>query len=147
MKLTKKGKVKLEPGEVRIGNYFLRDEGENEHIKVVDLDSCFTIRVDKRMPLGIWLSNILEMGEKGHETLKTWCSAMWAVLSVSPDQEFVVSLVTSAVSNLERHPDWYGYDKSDDDAKNEEAAKEVKEMMEFEEEVSKEEPEDGDGRA
>lgn len=135
MKVTKDGKVKLDKGEVRVGNFFVRDEGENKHIKVADLNSCFTIRVDKSMPLGIWLDNMLKLGDKGHETIRTWCSAMWAVLSVAPDQEYVVGLVDAADANLKRHPDWYGYNPTDDDEANERAAQEVKEMKEFEEEI------------
>lgn len=135
MKVTKDGKVKLEKGEIRVGNFFIRDEGENEHIKVVDLNSCFTIRVGKRMPLGIWLDNMLKLGDKGLDTIRTWCSAMWAVLSVAPDQEYVESIVGAADANLKRHPDWYGYDMTDDDGANTSAAEEVREMKEFEEEV------------
>lgn len=144
MKVTKDGKVKLEKGEVRIGNFFVRDEGENEHIKVVDLNSCFTIRVGKRMPLGIWLDNMLKLGDKGLETVRTWCSAMWAVLSVAPDQEYVESIVGAADANLKRHPDWYGYDMTDDDDANTAAAEEVREMKEFEEEVKNIEVKDED---
>ncbi len=136
MKATKDGKVKLEKGEIRIGNFFIRDEGDNEHIKATDLNSCFMIRVDKRMPLGIWLDNMLKMGADAHETLKTWCGAMWAVLSVAPEQEYVVSLVEAADANLKRHPEWYGYDPTDDDAANEEAAREVREIGEFEEDLA-----------
>ena len=133
MKVTKDGKVKLEKGEVRTGNFIVRDEGENKHIKVLDLNSCFTIRVDKSMPLGVWLDNML--GENGLNTIRTWCSAMWAVLSVAPDQEYVVGLVNAADANLKRHPDWYGYEPTDDDEANEQAAREVKEMKDFEDEV------------
>lgn len=135
MKVSKDGKVKLEKGEVRIGNFFIKDEGENEHIRAVDLNSCFTVRVDKNMPLGIWLDNVLKMGDAGHETIKAWCSTMWAVLSVAPDQEYIVGLVEAADASLKRHPDWYGYNLTDDDAENDKAAQEVKEIKDFEEEI------------
>lgn len=138
MKTTKGGNVKLEKGEVRVGNFFVRDEGDTEYVKVTDLNSCFTMRIAKRMPLGIWLENMLDMARtdgRALDTLKTWCSAMWAVLSVAPDQEYVVSIVDAADANLKRHPDWYGYNPTDDDAANDDAAQEVKEMKQFEEEV------------
>ena len=137
MKVTKEGKVRLEKGEVRIGNFFLRDEGEDKPIKIVDLNSCFSVRVSKRMPLGIWLDNIIKMGEKGHETLHTWVGAMWTVLSMAPDQEFVEDLVHAADANLKRHPDWYGGNPDateEDDAK---ALEEVEGISEFEEDVRK----------
>lgn len=135
MKVTKEGNVKLEKGEVRVGNFFFRDEGENEHIRVTDLNSCFTIRVLKRMPLGIWLDNMMDLSRtdvKGSETLKTWAAVMWSLLAVVPDDQFVKELIKSTEDALNRHPDWYGYDK---DADDDEAIQDVKEMKEFEEEI------------
>ena len=138
MKTTKDGGVKLEKGEIRVGNFFIRDEGENEHIKVTDLNSCFTIRVLKRMPLGIWLENMLDMArvdENAVNTLKTWVSVMWSLLAVVPDNDFIAEILKSADDALHRHPDWYGYKPSDDEEENAEAAREVKEMTDFEQEV------------
>ena len=135
MKVTKEGNVKLEKGEVRVGNFFFRDEGENEHIRVTDLNSCFTIRVLKRMPLGIWLDNMMDLSRtdvKGSETLKTWAAVMWSLLAVVPVDQFVKELIKSTEDALNRHPDWYGYDK---DADDDEAIQDVKEMKEFEEEI------------
>lgn len=142
MKVNKNGKIKLEKGEVRIGNFFVRDEGENEHIRLTDLNSCFTIRVEKKMPLGIWLDNILGMGDAGHESIKTYIAVMWSLLSVAPDQEFVTDVLAVSDRALRRHPEWYGYIPDDSDEANEEAANEVREIKEFEKEL-KEMPEDG----
>lgn len=138
MKLTKEGKVRLERGEIRIGNFFIRDEGEDKPIKVVDLNSCFSIRVSKRMPLGIWLENIMKMGDAGHETLKAWIGTMWSVLSVAPDQDYIADLVKAADGNFGRHPDWYGGKKEGATEEEDAAAiEEVKGMKEFEEDVAK----------
>ena len=41
-------------------------------------------------------------------------------------------LVDQTHAAINRHPDWYGYNKTDDEAANAEAAQEVKEMAEFE---------------
>lgn len=153
MKVTKNGNVKLEKGEVRIGNFFVRDEGENEHIRLTDLNSCFTIRVDKKMPLGIWLDNILKMGERGHESIKTFIAVMWSLLSVAPDQEFVEDVLGVSDRALRRHPDWYGYNPDESDEANDAAAQEVREMKEFEEDLKnipdgegKETADDGEGQ-
>ena len=135
MKVSKNNKIKLEKGEMRVGNFFFRDEGENEHIRVTDLNSCFTIRVLKRMPLGIWLDNMIDLSKvdvNGGNSLKTWAAVMWSLLSVVPDDEFVRVLIKSTEEALNRHPDWYGYDK---DADDDEAIRDVKEMKEFEEEI------------
>lgn len=143
MKVTKEGKVRLEKGEVRIGNFFIKKEREDEYIKVVDLSSCFSLRVATRMPLGVWLLNILEMGEEGRESIKTWIGTMWSVLSVCPDQEFVTDLVHAAERNLGRHPEWYGGRKEPATEKDDaEAIEEMKGMLEFEKDVEKvEDPE------
>ena len=135
MKVSKNNKIKLEKGEMRVGNFFIRDEGENEHIRVTDLNSCFTIRVLKRMPLGIWLDNMMDMAradENAVNTIKTWSAVMWSLLSVVPDDDFVRELIKSTEDALNRHPEWYGYDK---DANDDEAIQEVKEMKEFEDEI------------
>ena len=147
MKVTKNGKVKLEGGEVRFGNFFVKDEVDNERIRVIDLNSCFSVRISKRMPLGIWMDNILKMGEKGEETIKTWIGAMWTVLSMAPDQEFVEDLIKAADANLKRHPDWYGGSSEETTEKDDaDALEEVKNLSEFEEDIRKLDA-DGDGRA
>lgn len=136
MKISKKdGTPRLEKGEVRIGNFFVRDEGDNEHIRVVDLNSCFTIRVWKRMPLGIWLDNMLKRGDSAHESIKAWVSVMWSVLSVAPDQEFVGNLLEVAKDALERHPDWYGVKSDATPEEDAEAVSDVEGIMEFESDV------------
>ena len=134
MRVNKDGKVRLEKGEIRVGNFFVRDEGDNGHISVTDLNSCFKIRIIKRMPLGIWLGNIMQMGEAGHGTIKTWVAVMWSLLSVVPDDGFVQEIIKSTEDALKRHPDWYGFDPDGDD---DEATEEMREMAGFEEEVRK----------
>jgi len=134
MRVNKDGKVRLEKGETRIGNFFVRDEGDNGYVSVTDLNSCFKIRIIKRMPLGIWLGNIMQMGEAGHGTIKTWVAVMWSLLSVVPDDGFVQEIIKSTEDALKRHPDWYGFDPDGDD---DEATEEMREMAGFEEEVRK----------
>ena len=134
MKIGKKtGKIKLDAKDTRIGNFVV--SVEPEHIKIQDINSVYIIRYSKRMPMGIWLGNLLEMGEEGLNSIKTWIAVMWSLLSVSPDNELVRDILLASNDALKRHPDWYGYQMTDDDKANEEAAKEVKEMKEFEEEV------------
>ncbi len=138
MKVTKKGNIRLEKGEIRVGNFFFRDEGENEHIRVVDLNSCFTLRVYKRMPLGIWLDNMLGMARtdgKAVDTLKTWVAVMWSLLSVAPDDGFVEDAVRMSQAALERHPDWYGVKAEATDEDDAAAVSEVEGMNEFESEL------------
>ena len=133
MKVTRKNKVKLEDGEIRIGNFFIREEPKTEHIKITDLNGVFSFRVWTRIPVGIWLKNMLE--QRADDTLKTYIAVMWSVFSVAPDDEYVAGLLNLANEALNRHPDWYGFDPSATDEDDEKAATEVREMMEFEQEV------------
>ena len=137
MKTTKNGNVKLEKGEIRIGNFFVKREAE--HIRLSDLNGVFTHRVLRRIPLGIWLDNMWEMASKGHEgamsTLKAYIATMWSFFSVVPDDEYIRGVLDLAHSSLERHPDWYGMKKDATEEEDAEAAKEVREMKEFEEKV------------
>jgi len=134
MKISKRtGRLKLDSKDTRIGNFIV--SVEPEHVKIQDINSVYFIRYSKRMPMGIWLGNLLEMGEEGLNSIKTYIAVMWSLFSVSPDNELVQDILRAAENALKRHPDWYGYKMTDDDAENDKAAQEVKEMKEFEEEV------------
>ena len=142
MKVTKSGRLKLGAKDTRVGNFVFTDE--MEHIKVQDINSTIMVRIGKRMPLGIWLTNILGMGEKGNDTLHTWVATVWSVLSPAPDNDYIADLLKAADEALNRHPDWYGIKADATDEEDAEAIQEVKEMTEFEEEVrSLAEKEDG----
>ena len=133
MKVTKSGKLRLDAKDTRVGNFVFTDEVE--HVKVQDLGSTTVVRIGKRMPLGIWLTNILGMGEKGNDTLRTWVATVWSVLSPAPDNDYITDLLKAADAALKRHPEWYGIKEDATDEEDAEALNEVKEMTEFEEEV------------
>lgn len=141
MKVTKSGKLKLDAKDTRVGNFVFTDE--LEHVKVQDLGSTFVLRVGKRMPLGIWLANILGMGEKGNDTLHTWVATLFSALSPAPDNDYIVDLLKAADSAIHRHPDWYGIKEDATDAEHDDALNEVKEMKQFEEEVKNLSEKDG----
>lgn len=133
MKVTKSGKLKLDAKDIRVGNFvFTLEEG---HVKVQDINSVYVLRIGRRMPLGVWVENILGMGEKGHDTLHTWVATMWSVLSPAPDNDYITGLLKAADEALHRHPEWYGIKADATDEEDAEALREVKEMTEFEEQV------------
>lgn len=140
MKVSKKtGKVKLESCEVRIGNFFVKCE--DAHIKLQDLNGVFTHRVNRRMPIGIWLETMWGRALKGDggaiSTLETYIATMWSFFSVAPDDDFITDTLNAAKSALERHPDWYGVKKESTPEEDAEAVKSVEEMKEFEEDMRK----------
>lgn len=107
---TKNGKIKLEKGDIRVGNFVLSIE--DQHIKVQDLNKFFTLRINKRMPIGILLDSLIKRGDEGRDSIKTYIAVLWSVLSVAPDNEYMQDLIKAAQDGLARHPDWYG--KKDD---------------------------------
>ena len=113
--INKNGKIKLEKGDIRVGNFVL--SVESQHIKVQDLNKFFTLRINKRMPVGIWLDNMVNMAradENAVNSLKTYIAVLWSVLSVVPDNEYMQDLIKAAQSGLARHPDWYGKKENGD---------------------------------
>lgn len=133
---SKTGKVKLEPDEIRVGNFFVKRE--ESHMKVQDLNGVFSFRANRRMPIGIWLENLWDAArtdEGAVNTLKTYIATMWSVYSVVPDNDYVKDALEMAHAALDRHPDWYGIRKDATPEEDAEALKEVQEMKQFEEEV------------
>ena len=134
MRVTRKARLKLERGEIRLGNFFLKDE--NDHYRLQDINTVFSHRIWKHIPAGMWIYNMLHLPDRqGHKSLQTYIAAMWSLFSVVPDDEFMADVIRIAKEALERHPDWYGVKKdatAEDDAK---AVEEMKVMAEVEEAV------------
>ena len=139
MKVNKKGEAKCEHGEIRVGNFFVKDEGVgdwNAHIKITDLSGSISHRVWKRMPIGIWLTNLLERkDEEALGSLKTYIGFMWSAFAVVPDNEYVQSVMDATKANFERHPDWYGAKRKEDEKADADALQSVRDMKEFEEDI------------
>lgn len=135
MKVRKDGTAKLERGEVRIGNFFIKDEPM--HVKVQDLNSVISLRIRHGLPVWLWLKNILGMGAKGEGTIKTWVAVLWSLLSVVPDDDFIAALMRETRECLGRHPEWYGGVKDATDADDEKAVEQVRAVSEFGAEAEK----------
>lgn len=144
MKIKKDGNVWLDEKDTRVGNFVFTSE--EEHVKAQDIGRMFVVRLSKKLPIGIWLSNIIGMASDGLVTLKTWVATIWTVLSVVPDNEYIQDLLNAAEACLNRHKDWYGIKDNPTDEDDAKAVEEMKEMSEFEEDVKKaleKEKEDG----
>ena len=134
MKVNKKGEPKLEKGEVRIGNFFVKEEPE--HIKIQDLNTVFTHRIRKETAIGIWVGNMLKQGEGGLASLRTYIGTLWSVFSPAPDNEFIEALLKDTSECIHRHPEWYGGKKEEvSDEEDQKIIEEQREMAEFVEQV------------
>lgn len=130
MKKLQNGEVRLAKNERRIGNFFVKDEAE--HIKLSDLGGVFSHRVSKKMPVGIWLKNVFDMGKEGASTLQTYIATIWSAFSVAPDDEYVSDLLSATEHALSRHPDWYGVNLEPEEGKSDaDVIEEERELQEF----------------
>lgn len=132
----KNGKVKLDPNEKRVGNFVIKDE--SEHVKVMDLGGVFTHRASKRTPVGLFLKGAFDdlSDRQAHEGLANWFAVLFTLFSVVPDPEFLSAAFEAARSCIERHPEAYGEVASPgDDAENARVEDEMREMMQFEQEI------------
>ena len=104
--IIRNGKVKLEKGDICVGNFVL--SVEEQHIKVCDLNKFFILRFRRSMPVGAWLLHLIRMGDAGRDSIKTYIAVLWSALSVVPDDDYLQDLIGAAKAGLSRHPEWYG---------------------------------------
>lgn len=133
----KNGKAHLEKGEVRIGNFFVKEE--SEHVKVTDLNAVFSFRVRKAIPVGMFIYQSLEAirkGEDGHaKGMGNYLAVLWSLMSTVPDGEFLETAYHACEDCMKRHPEVYGLKAGEPtEEEQQKAESEVKEMMQFEEE-------------
>lgn len=144
MKVLKDNKLRLDKNERRIGNFVIRDE--DHHIKVMDINQLFTHRASKQTPVGLFLKQAFDDLTAGDERtgrgLGNWLAVIFTAFSVVPDVEWLNAAMDASEACMKRHPEAYGMRPDGTDAENDEAAREVQEMMRFEEEV-KNLPDDG----
>lgn len=137
---SKNGKVKMERGEVRVGNFFIKEEAE--HFKMQDISSMFTLRVKKQTFPGAWIANMLNRGEGGRESLHVYVATLLAVLSPAPDDVYVAALAEASNDCLRRHRELYGM-KDVSDEEQEKVLEEEQEKAEFIEQVKQLEKDGG----
>lgn len=102
MKISK-GKVRLQAGETRIGNFVLADK--SGMIQVRDIPGSVFFSVSKAFPKGMLLD---AMARDGAEGLKGILAVTWSFLCVVPDMEFLKGVARLCEECAGRHPELYG---------------------------------------
>lgn len=127
---AKNGKVKLERGERRFGNFFCKDEGH--HIKFQDINGGITWRVDIRSAVGQYLHAALsQKTEVSEKLLTSYIAINFQHLMVVPDAEYLGEVLKISQAAVERHPEYYGMPtESLPDEEDKEVVKEVQELEE-----------------
>lgn len=141
MKITKNNEVKLARNDIRIGN-FVASLGEKS-IRITDIGLAVRAAVSRDTFGGALLAMAFE-DEKRREVLNLEASTLYYFLSTAKDQECYRDIVEALNRNVARHPDIYGKGEGTD-GEHEAAAREVRELRDFEDEL-KNLPEDGDSQ-
>lgn len=127
---VKKGKVKLQRGDVQVGNFVFH--AEKEHYKVQDINGVFSLRLYGGMPAAMMMRTGLSDPQGNESFLHGYAAVMYNVLSCVPDEEYLRAVNEAAIACVNRHKEFYGIK---DDVTAEEDAAIVKEERELDEAV------------
>lgn len=133
---VKKGKVKLEKGDRRVGNFVY--SREKAHVKLQDIGGLFSFRVGEQLLAGQMLMSVLDDG--GENFLGNYAAVMYNTICCVPDVEFLTALQGAVRDCLNRHKDLYGLK---DDLTEEEDAKILREEVELAEAEAEARKEEG----
>jgi len=137
MKVTSKGKVKLQRGEFRLGNFVVGRE--NGRIKVSDIGGLVSHRISEGIAKGAVLrmmcENVLKKADGAERVMQNYIAVMHNVLSCIPDNEFYTDLIAAVEACMNRHKDLYGITDDVDAEKDAEVLKEEREIAETEEQL------------
>ena len=103
---TKKGRVRLQAGDVRVGNFVYH--AERGHYKLTDINGVFSVRVSGYTPVGMMMRAALDDPAGNEVFLHNYAAVIYNALSCVPDMEFLGAVNGAAVADVGRHRDMYG---------------------------------------
>ena len=134
MKILKSGKIKLESGDFRLGNFVITEE--EGHVKVQDISRTIVFRIGKGIAQGQLLSMMLNEAREGIDKgLKNYVAVMYSVLVCVPDNTFLQEVFTSVSHCLERNKALYSLKDDISDEEDKQIIEEEKERQWAEEEA------------
>lgn len=139
MKVNRKGEIKLEKGEIRIGNYVLKEE--KEHIKIQDINGMISWRfnsafIGKGMFYKEMIARVKEGAEFAEDALKNVIFTDHYVLSAVLDPDSMIEIVKTTTEQIKKHPELYGLDPDMADEDDEKQLDAVKDLETLQEEIS-----------
>ena len=132
---VKKGKVKLEKGDRRVGNFVY--SREKAHVKLQDIGGLFSFRVGEQLLAGQMLMSVIDDG--GEAFLGNYAAVMYNTICCVPDVEFLTALQGAVRDCLNRHKDLYGIKEDITEEEDAKILREEVELAEAEAEARKEE--------
>ncbi|MBO7323399.1 MAG: hypothetical protein J6U51_07445 [Bacteroidales bacterium] len=128
MRTTRKGKVKLQRGDVQVGSFIFH--AEKDHYKLTDINGVFSVRVSGYTTIGVMMRAALDAPKENETFLHNYAAVMYNALSAVPDMEFLAAVNDAAVSAVERHKDMYGVVDEIGEERDAEILQEEKELEE-----------------
>lgn len=141
---VKKGKVKLERRDLRIGNFVLTDEGEG--VSLSDIGGLMKLRLSGDLTSAKIIKMFMESAKEGDENSKTalaaYVTVMYNLCSTSPfhrTQEdgfnFLLELNKLVIRCVNLNKDLYGLKEDISAEEDEEIVNDLREVNELEEKI------------
>lgn len=111
MKTNRKGQIRLQTGDYRVGNFVFRKEPS--YILVVATSGIVSWRVSLDLSVGMLLLQAIK--EHHDNWLRTYAASTFSQLCVVPDADFFAKHATIVNAQVEAHPEYYGKTKPTDD--------------------------------
>lgn len=111
MKTNRKGQIRLQTGDYRVGNFVFRREPS--YILVVATSGIVSWRVSLDLSVGMLLLQAIK--EHHDNWLRTYAASTFSQLCVVPDSDFFAKHATIVNAQVEAHPEYYGKQKPTDD--------------------------------
>ena len=131
MKTNRKGKIILQKGDYRVGNFVLHEE--NNFIKVMAISGIVSWKVIADSAIGQMLT--MAIRDKLDNWLGIYCAMNFSQLMVVPDQKYFEEHAKLINDQTLKHPEFYG--KLAEELSKEEDDKIVEEERELHEAVEK----------
>lgn len=131
MKTTRKGQIRLQRGDYRVGNFVFHLEGN--HVKVTATSGIASWRISLDTSVGMLVTNGII--EKQDRWLGLYAASVFSQLMVVPDSGFFTRHAELVNAQTEAHPEFYGKTRPSDDKAEDDAA--LKEEQELQEELDK----------
>lgn len=104
--IIKKNKVKLQRGDVRVGNFVYH--AERDHYKLTDINGLFSVRIAGHTPMGMMMRAACDDPQGNDTFLHNYAAVIYNALSSIPDGEWMTEVNRASLDAVSRHREMYG---------------------------------------
>lgn len=127
MKIDRRGKIRLQDGDYRAGNFIFREEGR--HVNVTTASGLASWSASLDTAAGTFLK--LALDQRRDDWLMAYATSILAQLLVVPDPQFLLKHSELINAHVMAHPEYYGKtEPTDDKQEDDKILREEKELME-----------------